>query len=335
METKIGTSFQYHNSSRGGMNAFVRRNMGTNFTETHSANADTFTKSARQSTEKKDIFSGMDISDDLREQLRSFHENIKNAVQIEARDPAEIANSTPADKTKFNFDRISTSEKALNENIFKKLEEAGVPKDVTFEFDYSFKPNFSKIGIEITKISDENYREIVKNVLENGNAPFTVISCASRVMNGYASSLYYPCVSSALDNRFEQDINDLYIDENGNLGGINEKLQAALDSARKAEKRDEYFSVSETFGFSANSVDNAVNIIKCLVSDKNVITPNISHMGYDGEQIYTNDGEFKFGKDFDPNLFGEEKYVMRGTTAFFMTFYGHIDLWAENYDKFQ
>lgn len=333
MEMKIGAYYQLSSSFSSGGSVSARRNAYTNSAKTQSTNADTFTKSLSPSSDNDVFLSGLNTSDKMREQLRTFSKNVKNAKQLEPLFP-KIETDTNEGKTKFNFELISISEKSLNESIPKRLEKAGVPKDVTFEFDYSFKPNFSKIGIEITKISDENYREAVNKVLEDVSGPFTVISLASRVMNGYASSLYYPCVSSALNRRFGQDMDDFYIDENGNLGGINKKLQTALNNARSAEKSGEFFSISDKFGFTANSADNVVDVIKRLVSEKNAVTPNVSHMGYDGEQIYTNDGEFKFGKDFDPNLFGEEKYVMRGTMALFMSFYGHTGLWAENYEKF-
>ena len=149
-------------------------------------------------------------------------------------------------------------------------------------------------------------------------------------MNGYISSLYYPWISKALDRCFEQDISELYIDENGNLGGVNENLQEALDAAKKAENNGEYFNANHDFGFPANNIEG---IVKRLVSDKN-ITLNISHMGYDGKQIYTDDGEFKFGKDFDPNLFGEERYLMRGTVSLYITVCAQYNRWLNNEEKF-
>ncbi len=325
METKIDTHIQIRSSFSGGKSVSARRNVGTNFAETQSANADTFTMSPSSSSGKKGFLSGVDMSDKMREQLRMFNENIKNLERVEPLN-LNLAKDDYAGRTKFNFDLISKCENGLNKNIPKRLEDAGVPKDVTFEFDF----NFDSKDIEITGISDEKYRESVENVLAVSNGPFTFISCASRVMNGYISSLYYPWISKALDRCFEQDINDLYIDEKGNLGGVNKNLQAAFDAEKKAKKDGEYFNAIQEFDFPVNNIKD---IVTRLVSDEN-ITPNISHMGYDGERIYTNDGEFKFGKDFDPNLFGEEKYVMRGTSALYMTFYGHTDLWLKNYEKF-
>lgn len=55
-------------------------------------------------------------------------------------------------------------------------------------------------------------------------------------------------------------------------------------------------------------------------------------MGYDGESIYTNDGEFKFGKDLDPSLFDEEKYAMRGSVSLLIN--NGYDRWLENEEKF-
>ena len=326
METKIGTSFQIRSSFSGGRNVSARRNVYTNSTKTQNANADTFTRSY------------FDLSGEIennstcfylehREELEKFTENAKKAVRLE---PLNIAKDDYAGRTKFNFDIIKYCETSLNKNISQRLEEAGVPKDVTFEFDFNYSSDILSSNIEITEISDEKYRETVENILSDSKGPFTFISCASRVMNGYISSLYYPWISNALDRCFGQDINDLSIDENGNLRGVNENLQAAFDAEKKAEEKGEYFDVIREFNFPVNNIEA---IVKRLVSEEN-ITPNISHMGYDGECIYTNDGEFKFGKDFDPNLFGEEKYVMRGTSALFMTVYGHTNSWLKNYEKF-
>lgn len=325
METKIDTHIQIRSSFSGGKSVSARRNAYKNFAETQSTKADTFTMSSSSGRKVTSNDSGM--SDEMRAQLKSFSENIKNLERLEPLNHNLAKNGYDyAGTTKFNFDLISMCENGLNKNIPKKLEDAGVPKDVTFEFDFDFDSK----DIEITEISDEKYRESVENVLAGSNGPFTFISCASRVMNGNISSLYYPWVSNALDRCFEQDINDLYIDEKGNLGGVNKNLQAAFDAEKKAKKDGEYFSAIQEFDFPVNNIKD---IVTRLVSDEN-ITPNISHMGYDGERIYTNDGEFKFGKDFDPNLFGEEKYVMRGTSALYMTFYGHTDLWLKNYEKF-
>ena len=316
METKIGTSFQLRSSFSGG--GSLGRTRAAKALNSKGANAYIDTQAS---------FVGGYYSTH-RAQLDSFTKTARGAVQI---NQPNIAKDDHAGRTKFNFEWISSCEKAMNEDISKRLEEAGVPKDVTFEFDF----NFDSQDIEITGISDENYRESVENVLSCGGtstARFTFISCASRVMNGYISSLYYPWISSSLERCFGQDINDLYIDENGNLGGVNENFQAALDAVKEAEKNGEPLDVNDKFGFPATN-NNIEGIVKRMVADKN-ITPNISHMGYDGESIYTDDGEFKFGKDFDPNLFGEEKYVMRGTMAFYMTIYGRYNSWLENEEKF-
>ncbi len=314
METKIGRSYQIGSSF----------NRGCNLGRTYSAKA---LNSKSANAYNTHASGGESYYSSHRAQIDSFTKTIRGAAQM---DTPNIAKDDHAGRTKFNFEWISSCEKAMNEDISKRLEEAGVPKDVTFEFDF----NFDSQDIEITGISDEKYHESVENVLSGGGtstARFTFISCASRVMNGYISSLYYPWISKSLDRCFGQDINDLYIDESGNLGGVNENFQVALDAVKEAEKKGEYFNVNDEFGFPAYK--NVEEIVKRMVSEKN-ITPNISHMGYDGERIYTNDGEFKFGRDFDPNLFSKEKYVMRGTMAFYMTFYGRYNSWLENEEKF-
>lgn len=292
------------------------------------AYSDTFTGSSDPKAANKNIGRSDDIEQRYysahKDSLDAFTKAAKNAVRLETN---IIAADDYAGHTKSNFNRISMSENGLNEGIPKRLEEAGVPKDVTFEFDFDLNSK----DIEITGISDEKYRDSIEEILNSFKGPFSFISCASRVMNGYISPIYYPWVSKALDRCFGQDINDLYIDENGNLGGANQKLQEAVNAETKANEKGGYFNAEEDYDFPVRK--NIAEMLKRLISDEN-ITSNISHMGYDGERIYTNDGEFRFGKDFDPDLFGEEKYVMRGSMAFYMTIYGRYNSWLENEEKF-
>ena len=328
METKMGTGSQIRSYINNVKSISARRNTAA-AAPAQRAYSDTFTRSLNSKAANKNISTGAESEQGYysthKDKLNAFTKTARNAVQLETN---IIAADDYAGKTKSNFNWISMSENGLNENLPKRLEEAGVPKDVTFEFDFDFDSK----NIEITGISDEKYRESVENMLAGIKGPFTVIACASRVMNGYISSLYYPLVSKNLDRCFGQDTNDLYIDENGNLGGANTKLQEALNAVKRAEKNGEYFNVNDEYGFPAPG-NNIEGIVKRMAADKN-ITPNISQMGYDGERIYTNDGEFKFGKDFDPNLFGEEKYVMRGSMAFYITFYDRYNSWLENEEKF-
>ncbi|MDE6746237.1 MAG: hypothetical protein K2J72_06315 [Oscillospiraceae bacterium] len=324
METKIGTRIQIRSSFSGGKGGSVRRNADTNSAKAQSANVDTFTRSMPSSSDKEEVYlSGMDISDEMRDFLKKIPELKDNIVRI---DPSNfIAKGGYEGITKSNFDLINFFENNVNQSLTKKLEAAGVPKDVTFEFDY----NFDSKETELTNVSDEEYRENIESILKNTGSK-DIFAYASRIMNGYISSMFYPRVENSLKDCFEQDIADLYIDENGDIGGANENLQAALDAVKEAEKTGEDFSSKHEFGFPT---DNIEGIIKRLISDEN-ITPNVSHMGYDGEQIYTNDGEFKFGKDFDPNLFGEEKYVMRGSMSLYILARGYYDRWLENEEKF-
>lgn len=315
MESKIGTIYQARSSFGGIRGVTARKKTYDTFAETNNTSAYADTPASSETS----------CYASHRQQLDSFSKSIRGAVQL---DRPNIAKNDHAGRTKFNFDWISQCENGLNKSIPEKLEEAGVPKDVTFEFDFDFDSK----DIEVTGISDEKYRGSIEEILNCSTGSLAFISCASRVMNGYISSLYYPWISDSLDRCFGQDINDLYIDENDSLCGVNENLQAALNAVKKAEKNGEPLDVNNEFGFPAAN-NNIEGIVKRIVADKN-ITPNISRMGYDGERIYTNDGEFKFGKDFDPDLFGEEKYVMRGTMAFYMTFYGRYNSWLENEEKF-
>lgn len=74
-------------------------------------------------------------------------------------------------------------------------------------------------------------------------------------------------------------------------------------------------------------------MVKRLISDKE-ITPNISHMGYENGEIFTNDREFKFRKDFAPNLFKDKRYVTRGSISLVFPCNYHYDKWLEDEEMF-
>lgn len=280
-----------------------------------SKNADTFTRSNFSSPAETASISTSFYAEN-RQQIKMLQEGVRNSVQLEL---SSVEKDDYESVAKNNFKWIEYFEKDINECIPKRLEEAGVPSDLSFEFDYDLDSD----KCEITQISDDMYRENVESIL-NGITGFTFIACASRVMNGYTSSLYYSSIGRALDRCFEQDISELYIDKNGKLCGTNENLQKALDAENRSEILEDFYATREE-KFPA---DNIEGIIRRLLSNEN-ITANISHMGFDSEKIYTNDGEFKLGKDFDPSLFSNKRYLMRGTMALYFTAYNY-DWWLSN-----
>lgn len=308
METKIGTSFQIRSSFSGGSISNLKSHARANSTK----NMDIFTMSSPSEPYCSQSY-------EMREKLKEFSKSLKEAVPLNAKH-YKLESDTPEGKAKVNFEFLNDITKPMRENFSSALENAGVPKDVTFEFDHDINAHKATV----TKISDENYRENVESVINGFRLGMSFMAFASRVMNGYVSSAYYPSIAGNLKVCYGQDINDLYLDEKGNLCGANENLQKAIE----ASKRGEEFYPDPHHRFPAKNIEG---IIKRLISDEN-ITPNVSHMGYDGESIYTNDGEFKFGKDFDPNLFGEEKYVMRGSISLYIG--RPYDRWLENEEKF-
>lgn len=313
METKIGTSFQLRSSFSGGRTMLNRSRTYDTSAETQNANADTFAMSSSEPAYSS-------LSQETRDKLKELTKKIKEINFADVK-WYKLESDTPEGRTKLNFEYLSDIQKEMNDSISKRLEKAGVPSNVTFEFNYNINTQKS----EITQISDDEYRKNIETVLNNTYGFGMIFTAfASRVMNGYVSSAYYPAIAKNLESCYEQDIADLYIDENGNIGGANENLQKAI----RASKRGEEFYPIPDYHFPAKNVEG---IIKRLISDENII-PNVSHMGYDGESIYTNDGEFKFGKDFDPNLFGDEKYVMRGSVSLLIN--NGYDRWLENEEKF-
>lgn len=253
--------------------------------------------------------------------INSLNNDIKIKTSNLLTNAVQNAQNNYEDKAVDNFKVINKAQNNLGESIPKWLEEAGVPTDVAFEFDY----NIDTQKAEVTKISDEKYRESVEAAINKNCGNETLYTAyASRIMNGYISSAYYSSAAKSLETCFGQNIDDLSLDKKGNIVGANANLQRAL----RASKLGKDYTYISSRKFPAEDIEG---VLKRLISDKN-ITPNVSHIGYDGRSIYTNDGKFKLGKSFDSNMFKDTRYVMRGAIAL----YGNnsYDTWLENEKKF-
>ncbi|MDE7288938.1 MAG: hypothetical protein K2N71_05460 [Oscillospiraceae bacterium] len=303
MQTKLSNNFSLRNSFRSRVTISKMRNSSKNLDV-----------SSRTGYFRGTTLSGK-MSSIYRKSSKSL-QSIKIGGNTLLTSPSQIAKDDFEDKTIDNFKVINKAQSNLNDSIPKWLKEAGVPTDVSFEFDY----NIDTQKAEITKISDEAYRESVEAVLNKKCGSETLYTAyASRVMNGNISSAYYPEVAKDLKKYFGQDINELSLDRRGNIKGANSKLQKAINASKKGNTYTNFPS------------QNIVGLLKRLLSDKD-ITPNVSHMGYDGKSVYTDDGKFKLGKDFDPSFFNEKRYVMRGSAALYGS--KSYDSWLENEKKF-
>lgn len=311
MQTKFNTGYSLRSSlSRRVSTAKLRNTLKT-----------TSTKSNASSVGGTSYFKGTTLSGGRRSSRYSLSskslENIKISVNNVLTNKNQTAKYEYEDKTVDNFKVINKAQNNLNDSIPKWLEEAGVPTDVKFEFDY----NIDTQKAEVTKISDEKYRESVEAVINKKMGNETLYTAyASRIMNGYISSAYYSSAAKSLETCFGQDIDALSVDRNGNIKGANASLQRALKASKSGK---EYTSISSR-RFPAEDIEG---VLKRLLSDKN-ITPNVSHMGYDGKNVYTNDGKFKLGKDFNTSMFNDTRYAVRGSIAL----YGNnsYDAWLEN-----
>ena len=147
METKIGTSSLVRSYVNSVKSISARRNASAASAPVQRAYSDTFTMSSNSKAANKNISTSADSKQGYysthKDKLDAFTKTARNAVQLETN---IIAADDYAGKTKSNFEWISMSENGLNENLPKRLEEAGVPKDVTFEFDFDFDSK----NIEIT-----------------------------------------------------------------------------------------------------------------------------------------------------------------------------------------
>lgn len=304
MRTTLGTSYQFRSSFSGGRRSVrLKNNYRTSLRTRNTRSSSSDTASVLGTS----YFRGASLSGSRTNRYSSMSRDVKN-IKIKnsgsLTDAAQISVKKYEDKAVENFKIISSAQKSLNENMPKWLEEAGVPEDVKFEFDY----NIDTQKAEVTKISDEQYRETVENVLNRKMGKETLYTAfASRIMNGYVSSAYYSSAAKSLESCFGQDINELSLDRNGNITGANAKLQRAIQATKRGR---EYTSVSSR-KFPADDIEG---LLKRLLSDKK-ITPNISHISYDGNSVCTNDGKFKLGKSFDPSFFNDSHYVMRGAIA--------------------
>lgn len=314
MDAKVGVCMQHFCNQYAQSNYSTKAKTSYVRIRAESSSVDTFEVSQPCAPEsRRNVWHS---NDEINRGIAQFREGLKNAAPIEMK-CYSVESDTPEGWTKRNFEYLRDTKKYEEDCISEKLKEAGVPEDVTFEFDY----NIDTYKTEVTKVSDEKYLDEIRSVVEGASYGFGRVSTAyaSRIMNGYISSAYYSMVSDLLQHRCGQDIKDLYIDENGSLCGANASLRNVIRLSK--DDRNRCLDPCSYFPFKDIEV-----MIKRLISDKE-ITPNISHMGYENGKIFTNDGEFKFGKDFDPNLFKDKRYVMRGSISLIITTESNCNKW--------
>lgn len=269
------------------------------------------------------VFRGSALSGSSISSMRRNVQNIKISGGYSQGSTADIiADVTYQSKAASSLKTVSKAHSELENAVPQWLEEAGVPSDVKFEFDY----NIDSQTAEVTKISDEKYRQSVENVLNKYMGRETLYTAyASRIMNGDIASAYYSSAAKSLETCFGQDIEELSLDKNGNITGANANLQRAIRAQKNGR---EYTSVSSRKFPS----DNIEGLLKRLLSDKN-ITDNVSHMVYGGGNVYTDDGKIKIGKNFDTSLFSQKSYAARGSIALYGT--NDYDNWVENEKNFK
>ncbi|MCH5349322.1 MAG: hypothetical protein J1E40_08360 [Oscillospiraceae bacterium] len=314
METKVGIHIQSSFSKYNGDPVAISNHRKEAINS--SKKSDNFAwKSLGGTFDLSGIYSG-----DMLRQMEEFRKNLQqDGIQhIEVK---RFAEDDYLGKAEMAYDFFNQDLHDISEGFSKKLKEFGVPEDITFEFDYDLDNGKAVL----TNISDEKYRDSVQEILDKSMSPDWVAN-ASRIVNGYMSSIYYANISKALERCFGQDISELYIDEKGNIGGVNKNLQMAL----AAEKSIANFDAKKMYDFPVNQIEA---MLKRLITDEN-ITPNISHMGYDGNGIYTNDGDIQFGKEIDPSLWEDNGFLRRMEYGYIPVSPEHYDFWLNNEDMF-
>ena len=312
MEMKVGRMIQSSFSKRTNYstneNPFSAKSGGTN--------RDSFT-----------ITSGTTWFSKQQLQLMAFGRSLKGTANTPGSvriggDPINL-NDYPT-RAKYNVNTLNQFCEDFNDLLTERLKNAGIPEDISFEFDYDVN---SRKAV-VTDISDETFRDSLQSVLDGILKTYNMdfIANGSKAMNGFMPSVYYPRISSALKRCFGQDISELYIDDDGNIGGANKNLQEALER----EKRDKNFNAEDLYGFGIKQLEM---VIKRLISDESA-PQNISHMGYNKEGFYTSDGEARLGREIDPSLWEKASFVMRAAFSFQMTVRFDMNFWFSNEEMF-
>ena len=234
------------------------------------------------------------------------------------------ATSDYAVRASKNLKALNDDCSKFNETLEKKLKAAGIPNDISFEFDYDITSGKAVI----TDISDEKYLDSLQSVLDGiaKTGALDYIGKSSRMMNGNMASAYYPDFESALKKCFGQDISKLSIDKNGNIEGANTKLQRALS----LEKYNRSFDAQKSYGFPSKQLEA---MIKRFLSDEG-ISDNVSHMGYNKKGLYTDDGDIRLGSKADPSLQKNSKYILKAAFASKTPSGSDYDYWLKNEDLF-
>ena len=203
----------------------------------------------------------------------------------------------------------------------KNLSNAGVPDDISFEFDYDVNSGEAKV----TKISDEEYLGDVQSALNKAmkSVSLDTIANGSKILNGKMTEVYYSTVEKALNKCFGQDISELSVDRKGNILGMNKKMKQAVTS----ELTDRSFDAQSRYGFPTKEL---ASVVKRIISDKSAGN-NVSHMSFSGGSLKTADGDINVGsKCISPSL-NNTSILFRAAAAGDS---GSMELWAEYGDLF-
>ncbi|MDE5577210.1 MAG: hypothetical protein K2J11_07470 [Oscillospiraceae bacterium] len=187
----------------------------------------------------------------------------------------------------------------------KELSSAGVPENISFEFDYDMNSGEAKI----TSISDEQYLDGVQSALNKAmkKVSLETVAGGSKILNGKMTEAYYPEVAEALKKCFGQDISELSVDRKGNILGMNRKMRDAVTS----EMTDRSFDAQSRYGFPAKEL---ASVVKRVVSDKSA-SKGVSHMSFKSGSLKTADGDISVGSKCASPSMKDTKTVLRAAVA--------------------
>lgn len=251
-----------------------------------------------------------DIRFDMHRRLSS---NLKNAVNSGS---GTISSSDYRARAKQAVTTLTKYASDFDSNIDKALAGAGVPKNVSFKFDYE---TGSRKAV-ITEISDEKYTDKVQSVLDKAfkHINLDMLADGSNILNGNAAQVYYPLAEKSLKSCFGQDISELSLSDDGRILGANAKLQKALN----VEKYDKNFDATK-YGFKTKQLGS---VLKRLISER-PIEKNVSHMVYENGSFKTADGKISIGKNCPVPPTKTESEIVRTAAA---GRWWEMDLWADN-----
>ena len=231
---------------------------------------------------------------------KELQESLWNDLQKYKSPNEMISSSNVMGSTYINLYCHSVSVGVIDRNVRTALERNNVPDDITFSVDY----DNNRRTFVLTEISDEVYRTQVEDALDSALNVGSIhnISREAAFISGRVEEYYYSYMSDMLKEHFGQDINDLWLDENGNIKGANYSLQSQL-WAEKGSNNNEQGMLK--YGFLGLGIGNGLKQLLSMPECHESTTK----MVFDSDGFYLSAGDLKLGRVDYPDIQNDERLL--------------------------